>query len=471
MSADYGLCDLAVVSLRDTEQEEEDPGLRGSQKEHNNNSRSRSSVEGSPLSDTLSEGPWINVSPSLYSNGSVAGASPAADSGSPAEVKLCPAHQSELDRYCNTEQRPVCSLCETLGSCQGHTVTQLTERATTVRNKLVDICETMQLQALRIERFIQHTLTAKEKAVQAEASSARERVVAQVNAVREALEEEEQRLLEAVHREEERVEQCLLTQRAHWSQALNTLSNARTSLVHTLTHSTDTMLVNSNQEISDRIEEAEGVGEPKDTEQLNLNRDCSDSKLMLGLWASALLLGPSGRAPAHLHFDQRSVSPLLSLSPDGRTLTFLPKRQRQSPPYDPERFDSWPNAVCSNPITSGQHSWALDVGTSGAFKVGVCYASMQRKGTGNDARLGYNAKSWVLSHYDGDFSFCHNGRNISVAVVKRPSKVAMLLDWSMQTLLFYDPDTMSILHTVRQAFTEPVLPTCAVADQSVTIVH
>lgn len=68
-------------------------------------------------------------------------------------------------------------------------------------------------------------------------------MLAQVNVVREALEEEEQRLLEAIQREEERVEQCLLTQRAHWAHTLEKLTHTRTSLVHTLTHSTDTMIV------------------------------------------------------------------------------------------------------------------------------------------------------------------------------------------------------------------------------------
>ena len=47
-----------------------------------------------------------------------------------------------------------------------------------------------------------------------------------------------------------------------------------------------------------RLEEAEGVGEPRDTEQLNLSSDCSDSRLMQGLWASAVLLGPSGQSQA-----------------------------------------------------------------------------------------------------------------------------------------------------------------------------
>ena len=71
-------------------------------------------------------------------------------------------------------------------------------------------------------------------------------MLAQVSAAREALEEEEQRLLEEVQREEERVEQCLLTQRAHWSQALTSLSQTRSNLVHTLTHTPDTQLVVSD---------------------------------------------------------------------------------------------------------------------------------------------------------------------------------------------------------------------------------
>lgn len=45
-----------------------------------------------------------------------------------------------------------------------------------------------------------------------------------------------------------------------------------------------------------RVEEAEGVGQPCDTDKLNLNPDCGDSKLLRGLWAAALLLGPNGKS-------------------------------------------------------------------------------------------------------------------------------------------------------------------------------
>lgn len=165
------------------------------------------------------------------------------------------------------------------------------------------------------------------------------------------------------------------------------------------------------------------------------------------------------------------MSPLLSLSDDSCNLTFLHKKSRQSLPYDPARFDCWPNALGSLSMSAGTHSWVLDVGESGAFKVGVCYASLERKGSGNEARLGYNSQSWVLSHYDGDYSFCHAGKKVPLKVVRRPQRISLLLDWPSQTLLFYEPDSNAVLYSVSQHFSAPLLPAFAVTDRSITILH
>nr|XP_020506439.1 B box and SPRY domain-containing protein-like [Labrus bergylta] len=387
------------------------------------------------------------------------------------ECEQCVEHESEMDWFCGTEQKLICSHCATVGPCHGHTVTPLVTRVTAVRNQLVDVCEKIQLKAQRIEKFIDQTLTAKEQKLQAAARRTREQVLAQVSAAREALEEEEQRLLEEVQREEERVEQCLLTQRAHWSQALSSLTQTRSGLVHTLTHTPDAQLVTSVQEIAERVEETDGVGEPCDTDQLNLNSSCSNSKLLRGLWAAAVLLGPNAYGSAYLKFDERTVSHLLSPSEDFCTLTFVHKKSRRSPAYDPARFDCWPNALGSLAMSSGTHSWVVDVGQSGAFKVGVCYSSLERKGSGNEARLGHNSKSWVLSHYDGHYSFCHAGKKVPLQVVSRPQRIGLLLDWPSQTLLFYEPDSFAVLYTVTHPFDGPLLPACAVTDRSITILH
>ncbi|CAL8321681.1 unnamed protein product [Lota lota] len=386
------------------------------------------------------------------------------------ESESCVEHEFELDWFCISEQKLICSQCAIVGSCHGHSVTQLTTRVTAVRNQLVDVCEKIQLQALRIERFVNQTLAAKERALQTEASRSREHILAQVSRVREALEEEEQRLLEAVQREEERVEEGLLTQKSHWSRALSGLAQTRSRLVHVLTHTADAQLATAGQEITERVEEAEGVGDPCDTDKLNLNAACSDSKLLRGLWASAILLGPAAYGPADMQFDARTVSPLLSLSEDQRTVTFS-KKPRESPAYDPARFDTWPNVLGTAAMSSGTHSWVTEVAQSGAYKVGVCYQSMERKGSGNGPRLGYNDRSWVLSHYDGDYSFCHAGKHQALQVVRRPRRVGVLLDWASRTLLFYEPDSGTVLHSLTHAFIAPLLAACAVADRSATLLQ
>lgn len=49
------------------------------------------------------------------------------------ECELCVEHESELDWFCGTEQKLICSQCAVVGSCHGHTVTPLSARVTAVR--------------------------------------------------------------------------------------------------------------------------------------------------------------------------------------------------------------------------------------------------------------------------------------------------------------------------------------------------
>nr|XP_015222337.1 PREDICTED: B box and SPRY domain-containing protein isoform X1 [Lepisosteus oculatus] len=347
---------------------------------------------------------------------------------------------------------------------------ELAQRAGAVRNQLVDTCEKLQLKALRIERFVNNVLPPHELDLQGGASRARDAVLRRLAAVREACDEEEQRLLEAVQREEERVQHSLLTQRAHWAQALGSLSAVRAQLVRLLTETEDRQLLDCSQEISDRVEVAEGVGEPQDSEHLTFNPRSSQSPLLLNLWANAVLLCRSGQCdPEPLSFDERTVSPLLSLSDDGRTLTFLPRRARQPQQYSPLRFDRWPNALCGRSFSSGTHRWLLEVGRSAAFKVGVSYGSLERKGPGNGARLGYNAHSWVLSHFDGEFCFLHAGRAEPLPLLRRPRRLCVLLDWGGGALVFLEPDSGAVLHAHHQVFTAALHPACAVANESISL--
>uniref|UniRef100_A0A8C4T121 B-box and SPRY domain containing n=1 Tax=Erpetoichthys calabaricus TaxID=27687 RepID=A0A8C4T121_ERPCA len=336
-----------------------------------------------------------------------------------------------------------------------------------LQNKLVDLCEKLQLKRSAVEKFTEVTLPARKVAVQADASAAREVVVQRFNLVRDTCEEEEQHLLEVIHGEEERANQNGLTQRAHWAESLQLISSIRDHLVSALTEMDDHNIVMSTKKILEKAEAADHVPEPLDSKQLDFDSSCTRSPLLLGMWATAALMCRA--APATLIINEKTVSPLLGISADLRTLTFLPKRERKPCEYSPERFDEWPNALATSPFSSGVVTWLVEVKGSSAYKMGVTYRRLARKGKSNETRLGYNVHSWVLSHYDGDYCFSHAGHHLSLHLLRRPSRVGVLLDYAAGQLLFFDPESCAILHSHHGHFEAPLYPAFAVADRSITL--
>ncbi|NXY25463.1 BSPRY protein, partial [Atrichornis clamosus] len=344
------------------------------------------------------------------------------------------------------------------------------------QNKLVDRCERLQLQSAAIARHVDEVLPAKDQGVLSAANAARELVIQRLLFVGKACENEEQRLLEQVHAEEERAHQSILTQQVHWTEALQKLGALRTYLVDMITNLDDQGLVVSTalhcilkQLLFSfaRTEVAEGILEPQESLKLNFNQTCVQSPLLHRLWASAVLCCLAGSQ--EIHIDEKTLSPHLSLSEDKRTLTFSPKKAKVDSDC-PERFDHWPNALATASFHSGVCAWKVSVEQSCAYKLGVCYSSVPRKGSGNEGRLGFNAASWVFSRYDKEFRFLHAGQPQPVELIKAPAEIGVLLDFAGGELLFYDPASCTILFSHRETFAEPVYPAFAVAHQSISLV-
>lgn len=168
--------------------------------------------------------------------------------------------------------------------------------------------------------------------------------------------------------------------------------------------------------------------------------------------------------------DERTVSPLLHLSEDRRTLAFNAKKSKVCSD-DPERFDHWPNALAATAFQTGLHAWIVNVKHSCAYKVGVASAQLPRKGPGNNCRLGHNAFSWVFSRYDQEFCFSHNGQHEPLALLRCPAQLGILLDLQAGELVFYEPASGTVLHIHRASFPERLFPVFAVADHIISILR
>ncbi|KAI5942227.1 B box and SPRY domain-containing protein [Manis javanica] len=382
---------------------------------------------------------------------------------------LCPEHGQALSWFCCSERRPVCAACAGPGGrCRGHRIRRAEERAEELRNRIVDQCERLQLQSASITKYVAEVLPGKNQRAVSTASAARDLVIQRLSLVRSLCESEEQRLLEQVHGEEERAHQSILTQKVHWAEALQKLDTIRTSLVDMLTHLDDLQLIQKEQEIFEKTEEAEGILDPQESEKLNFNEKCTRSLLLTQLWATAVLGSLSGTEDVRI--DERTVGPFLQLSDDRRTLTFNAKKSK-SCADGLEHFDHWPNALAATSFQAGLHTWMVNVQNSCAYKVGVALGELPRKGSGNDSRLGHNAFSWVFSRYAQEFCFSHNGQHEPLGLLHCPARLGVLLDLQAQELLFYEPASGTVLHAHHASFPGPLFPVFAVADQTISIIH
>ncbi|XP_078082809.1 B box and SPRY domain-containing protein-like [Mustelus asterias] len=384
------------------------------------------------------------------------------------ECGHCPAHRGQEGWFCFTEGRAVCARCAIPGPCTNHLGTSIGEAAERMRNKLVDVCEKLQLRLASVERFTAETLNNKSHSVKANASDARELTIQRLNFIRELCENEEQRLLEVIHDEEEQVQQSILTQKTYWMESQQKLADIKNYLVDTLTKMDDSALVKCQKEIFERAEEAEGILEPEDSNKLNFNIACAHSHLLSNLWASAAMICIADAED--LHIDEKTLHPSLILSENKKRLTFV-KKKVHSYPDCPERFEHWPNALTLESFQSGLHTWRVDVRNSCAYKVGLAYGCLPRKGSSHESRFGYNSFSWVFSRYDEEYSVAHDGQLKTLDLLRCPKSIGVLVDYDGGEILFYDADTCAIIHNYRTKFTFPIHPALAVADESIALVH
>ncbi|XP_029105755.1 tripartite motif-containing protein 16-like [Scleropages formosus] len=156
-----------------------------------------------------------------------------------------------------------------------------------------------------------------------------------------------------------------------------------------------------------------------------------------------------------LTLDTNTVNENLSLSERNTAVTW--KKESQSYPDHPERFDYWKQVLCKEGL-SGCCYWELQWSGRGVY-VAVSYKGINRKGEGDDCALGHNNKSWSLYCSPSSYSFYHNKVKTPVSGPSS-STIGVYLDHRAGTLSFYSvsKDIMTLLHRVQTTFTEPLYP-------------
>ncbi|XP_062292791.1 NACHT, LRR and PYD domains-containing protein 3-like [Scomber scombrus] len=162
-----------------------------------------------------------------------------------------------------------------------------------------------------------------------------------------------------------------------------------------------------------------------------------------------------------LTLDTNTVHRRLKLSDNNRKVTCV--EEDQSYPDHADRFDFWPQLLCSNVLT-GRCYWEVE--SRGDVDIVVTYRGINRKRNHTNCLFGRNDQSWNMSCFYNCYNFWHKSSYSSSSSVSH--RVAVYVDCPAGTLSFYrvSSDTLIHLHTFNTTFTEPLYAGFMVSSDS-----
>ncbi|CAI9613232.1 unnamed protein product [Staurois parvus] len=155
---------------------------------------------------------------------------------------------------------------------------------------------------------------------------------------------------------------------------------------------------------------------------------------------------------ADILLDLNTAHNNLHISDDRKTVSWSDMDQNR--PETPERFTDYSQVMSSQSFSSGRHYWELEVGKTFCGSFGMCYPSVDRKGS--NSLIGRNDKSWGAKIGIFDATFENNKKNIFYTGITK-TRIRIYLDYEAGRISFYDLcDPSRHLHTFTTTFTEPL---------------
>ncbi|OCT63117.1 E3 ubiquitin/ISG15 ligase TRIM25 [Xenopus laevis] len=150
--------------------------------------------------------------------------------------------------------------------------------------------------------------------------------------------------------------------------------------------------------------------------------------------------------------DINTAGNYMTLSDDLRAASW--SKTNKYRPETPARF--WcAQVLSSRSFSSGRHYWKIETSNPGNWMVGMAYTSIKRKG--DESRMGYNDKSWVLTRGDKGYSIIHNAREVILPHTFSNEEIGIYLEFEGGRLSFFElSDPIRHLYTFTATFTEPL---------------
>ncbi|XP_040187095.1 E3 ubiquitin-protein ligase Midline-1-like [Rana temporaria] len=370
--------------------------------------------------------------------------------------RKCPIHKKVLEYFCTEDRAYICVSCRLDGEHKKHKISLLKD----VSDKKKEILRTVQKKLVskqeKVEKKLQKLKEHRKKNEDKVVVETR-RVVTLFQDIKRRLEEHEKSVLSEISSQRERVS-------AFVSQAVKKLEieaeelSTKMEQIESLLKTIDPFTVLQEGQSLMHETLATRKKDEEDTKQDDqvLGNDLSEGRISETLYGglSDFVTGVkriSRRETTEVLLDVNTACEDIDISSDLKTIS-----KSEMKLYHPQRFQYYPQVMSANRFSSGRHSWEVETGDVGNWRIGVCYPTIDR--SGDHSYFGDNNKSWCLRRYNESlYSVIHDGKEVPLAEKVSGHRLKVCLDYERGAVSFYElGETTRHLHTFTDTFAEPL---------------